>query len=93
MTTATDTCVELADAIHRSSVKTAEKKSKSVAKLWRAEADFAFFSQMTVCVLLSANENKGRSEEAAWEHAFNFYKDATVRFQDELKEVKEEQKN
>lgn len=72
--------------------KTAGEKPKSVAKLWRTEIDFVFLSQMTVCVLLSANENKGRSEEAAWEHVFIFYKDTTVRFQDELKELKKRKK-
>lgn len=93
MTTATENCVELVDAIHRDQIKAAEKKSKSVAKVWRLEADFAFFNSMTICVLLSGDANKGRSEEAVWEQAFNFYKDATVRLQDDLKELNKEQKN
>lgn len=93
VTSATETCVKLADGIHKDSVERGEKKSKSVAKLWLAEADFGYASAMTACLLLSGAENKGKDGEAAWQQAFDFFKDATVRFQKELREVKKEQKD
>lgn len=93
MTTATENCIKLADASHRRSVKTAEKEPKSVAKIWLLEADISYFHTMAVCTLLSGAANKGKSGEALWAQTVDFYAKTTDRLQNDLKELKMEQKN
>ncbi|KAJ5084963.1 hypothetical protein N7532_009713 [Penicillium argentinense] len=93
VTTATENCIKLADASHRSSVETAEKKPKSVAKILLLEADIRYFHTMAVCTLLSGGANKGKSGEALWKQTVDFYAKTTDRLQNDLNELKKEQKN
>jgi hypothetical protein len=93
VTTASENCVKLADGFHRSSVETAEKKPKSVAKILLLEADISYFHTMAVCTLLSGGANKGKSGEALWEQTVDFYAKTTDRLQNDLNELKKEQKN
>lgn len=93
MTTASENCVKLADASHRSSVKTAEKKSKPEAEIQLLEADISYFRTMAVCTVLSGDANKGKSGEALWQQTVDFYAKTTDRLQNDLNELKKEQKD